>query len=77
MGVHLSAPYVFPPVHERQFFKCFMSHVSPWLHTYMQCYSQLTEWEELEKAAIINVVDLEAGETLDMIWNDPYNMVGT
>lgn len=39
-----------------------------------QCYSQLAEWEKLAEAAGIDVA-LDAGETLDKIWDDPYHIV--
>ena len=42
----------------------------------VQCYSKLTEWEELEKAAMMNVGDIGTG-AMDKIWDDPYHTVSS
>ncbi len=39
-----------------------------------QCYSHLTEWTELEKAALVNVDD-GSSPKLDMVWGDTYYQV--
>ena len=42
-----------------------------WDESLLQCYSHLTEWEDLEKAALVNVDP----PNLDNIWDDSYYIV--
>ena len=39
-----------------------------------QCYNSLTEWSDLEKAAIVNIDDSDP-PCLDKIWEDAYYLV--
>ncbi len=38
---------------------------------FLQCYSHLTEWTELEAAALVNV-DESTPPKLDKLWDDNY-----
>ena len=40
----------------------------------IQCYSHLTEWQDLEKAVIVNIDD-GTNPKLDKIWEDSYHQV--
>ncbi len=37
----------------------------------------MTEWEELEKAALSNVANIDEGESVDKFWGNPYFEVRT
>ena len=40
-----------------------------------QCYSHLTEWQDLEKAVMVNIDDTGGRPKLDKIWEDAYHQV--
>ena len=41
------------------------------LFLFLQCYSHLTEWGDLEKAALVNVDDSPIPK-LERVWEDSY-----
>jgi DNA-dependent protein kinase catalytic subunit len=44
-----------------------------WDDSMLECYSHLTEWQDLEKAVMVNIDDTSGRPKLDKIWEDAYH----